>query len=164
MPTQDPSSAPTAPSDLLKLQVHATMIDNPGTGAAAIVWRSGDETGSWTGSDPDTTIIRLTMTALIEGLERAPTAGRVEVVTATKYLVDAFTLGWAATWRGNGWHRSKGGAIANIDLWERLLETIDRRGTVVHWTHGKPLGEDGHRCQRLARKAAATAASENAAA
>ncbi|QDT70363.1 Ribonuclease H [Planctomycetes bacterium MalM25] len=145
-------------ADLLQLQVYATMIDNPGPGGAAVVWRRGDDSGSWSGGEPDSTIIRLTMTALIEGLTGSPHAGRVEVLTATKYLVDAFEQDWVTTWRENGWRRPKRGPIANVDLWERLLEAIDARDTPIRWLHGKPFCEEGRRCQRLARKAAAEAA------
>lgn len=133
------------------------MIGNPGPGGAATIWRQGD---TWSLSDADTTILLLTMTALIEGLSRAPAAKMIEVRTATKYLVNSFQFGWAKTWRDNGWRRSKGGIVANVDLWERLVTVISGHTTPIEWTHGKPIGEYGQLCRSLAAQASAMAGGE----
>ena len=88
---------------------------------------------------------------MIEGLSALTRPCRVNVVTDSKYVVDAITLGWARKWRAQGWMRNKKEKALNPDLWETLLNLLDRHevtvtlGQVFHLYHSRPPhGRDGH--------------------
>ena len=78
----------------------------------------------------------------------------VTLTSDSKYLVDAVTKKWVYGWRAKGWKKSDGKPALNIDLWERLLEQLERHKVTFVWIKG----HDGHayneRCDRLAVKEA----------
>ncbi|MBR7097930.1 MAG: ribonuclease HI, partial [Clostridia bacterium] len=63
---------------------------------------------------------------------------------------DAITLGWARSWRAKGWRKADKSPALNPDLWEKLLDLIDRHEVNFVWVKG----HDGHpyneRCDKLA--------------
>ncbi len=75
---------------------------------------------------------------------------RVTLCTDSKYLCDAITLGWAMGWRKRGWKKADGKPALNADLWERLLELLDRHEVTFEWVKGHNGHEYNERCDALA--------------
>jgi len=51
----------------------------------------------------------------------------VSVYSDSSYLVNCMRRGWYKNWRENGWlNYGDEPAVANRDLWERLLEATQR--------------------------------------
>ena len=46
------------------------------------------------------------------------------------YLINCMRRGWYKKWRENGWLNYRNEAVANKDLWERLLEAAQRHQQV----------------------------------
>ncbi len=74
------------------------------------------------GYEAATTSNRMELMAVIEGLQALGTGrAQVTVFTDSAYVKNPMVRGWTARWRYNGWKNAEGKAVANQDLWERLL-------------------------------------------
>ncbi|MDF1524530.1 MAG: ribonuclease HI [Trueperaceae bacterium] len=89
---------------------------------------SGYETG--------TTNNRMELTAAVRALEALVEPCHVTLVTDSQYLKKAFTDGWLASWRRNGWRTAARQPVKNRDLWQRLLELADVHDLHWRWTKG----------------------------
>ena len=123
---------------------------NPGPGGyAAIIQIPRHDDIRVLGHDPSTTNNRMEMTAVIEGLahlgQLADTDDvEVEIRTDSEYVCNGFNKGWITKWQQNGWRTSGKKAVANKELWEKLLRLT--QGTIVTFTHvrghaGDPMNE-----------------------
>ncbi|MBV5343210.1 ribonuclease HI, partial [bacterium] len=54
----------------------------------------------------------------------------------------------------NGWKRSGGDKAENIDLWERLLSSIEKHQVKFQWVKGHDGHRENERCDQLATEAA----------
>jgi ribonuclease HI len=70
--------------------------------------------------------------------------------------VDAVELGWARRWKKNGWYRNKKEKALNIDLWDILLEQLDRHRVRFRWVKGHAGHPENEICDKLAVKAASS--------
>ena len=133
---------------------------NPGRGGwgAVLVYRGVERELS--GGDAMTTNNRMELTAAIEALSALREPCEVTLTSDSKYLVDAVTQGWAESWRARGWKKADRSQALNPDLWERLLDLLEKHRVTFVWVKG----HDGHpyseRCDRLAT-AFADALAEN---
>jgi len=78
----------------------------------------------------------------------------VLVVSDSEYLVKGMRE-WVPAWRARGWRR-KGGAIENLELWQRLVDVAG--GHDVQWTWVR--GHRGHAKNEYANDLAILAARE----
>lgn len=79
---------------------------------------------------------------------------RVRYVSDSRYLVDGMNE-WVPAWQARGWRR-KGGAIENLELWEKLVQATAGHDTVFEWVRG----HDGHPKNEYANDLAVHAARE----
>ena len=126
---------------------------NPGPGGWAALLRFGDREKILTGSAPQTTNNRMELTAAIEALKALHRSCSVVFFTDSEYLRRGITE-WLPKWRARNWRR-KGGALANIDLWQELDEAVWRHQVEWHWVRGHAGDRDNQRVDRLARQAIA---------
>ena len=123
---------------------------NPGRGGwgAVLVYNGVEKELS--GGEAMTTNNRMELTAAIEALSALKEPCRVTLTSDSKYLVDAITQGWAASWRARGWKKADKSPALNPDLWEKLLVLLERHDVEFVWVKG----HDGHpyneRCDKLA--------------
>ena len=123
---------------------------NPGPGGwGAILEWNGVEKELHGGENP-TTNNRMELTAVIVALETLKEACIVELYSDSKYVIDARTKGWLASWRKNGWRKSDKKPVLNIDLWERLLPQLARHEMHYHWVKGHAENEKNNRCDKMA--------------
>ncbi len=73
------------------------------------------------------------LTAAIEGLSALKERCSVTLFSESKYFIDAVTQGWAGKWRANGWMRTKNDKALNSDLWEILLDLLDKHKVELVW-------------------------------
>ena len=106
---------------------------NPGPGGWGCVLRFGGVSKELSGGEAQTTNNRMELTALIEGLSGLKSRCRVTVTSDSKYVIDAIQNGWAKKWRANGWMRNKKDKALNPDLWETLLNLLDRHEVEFVW-------------------------------
>ena len=123
---------------------------NPGPGGwGAILEYNGIEK-ELSGGERDTTNNRMELTGVIEALSALREPCRVSLFTDSKYIVDGINEGWAKKWRENGWMRNKKEKALNPELWEKLLELIEKHEVTFNWVKGHASNEKNNRCDQLA--------------
>ena len=123
---------------------------NPGPGGWGCVLRFGGVSKELSGGEAQTTNNRMELTALIEGLSALKYRCRDTVTSDSKYVIDAIQNGWAKKWRANGWMRNKKDKALNPDLWETLLNLLDRHEVEFVWVKGHAGHPENERCDELA--------------
>ena len=124
---------------------------NPGLGGwGAILIYNGKEK-ILSGGEEQTTNNRMEMTAVIQGLKALKQNCCVDVYSDSAYVVNAFCNGWIDAWQNNGWKSSKG-EVLNVDLWQQLLDLLEKHNVVWHKVKGHSTDENNNRCDALARK------------
>ena len=122
---------------------------NPGPGGWGAILVYGKHEKELSGGERETTNNRMELLAAISGLEALREPCAVTLYSDSKYLVDAFLLGWVDSWRAHGWKRGKD-ELKNPDLWERLYALTEVHKVSFIWVKG----HDGHpyneRCDQLA--------------
>ena len=111
---------------------------NPGPGGWAwAVAPDGVPRGS--GGEQRTTNQRMELQAVLEALTSLAVgrgAGPVEVVSDSTYVVNCFRDRWWANWQRNGWKNSKRQPVANVDLWQPLVELAGGGAVTFRWVKG----------------------------
>lgn len=123
---------------------------NPGPGGYGVILRCGGYEKELSGGEPHTTNNRMELLGVITGLEALKYPCRVVIQTDSRYVVDGIEKGWARSWRKNGWIKSDKKPALNSDLWERLLDLLDRHEVRFTWIKGHAGHPENERCDRLA--------------
>ena len=82
---------------------------------------------------------RMELRAVLEAFEGLPAGSGVEVVSDSRYVVDALSK-WIHGWRRKGWLTAQGTPVLNRDL----IEALDARNRELRATYGWVRGHDGH--------------------
>ena len=122
---------------------------NPGPGGYGVVLKCGEHEKEMSGGDAMTTNNRMELTAAIEGLSALKEPCEVTLYSDSKYLVDAFLLGWVEGWRKAGWRRGRD-ELKNPDLWEKLYSLTEIHKVSFVWVKGHNGHDYNERCDRLA--------------
>jgi ribonuclease HI len=128
---------------------------NPGPGGWGAILLYGPNTKEISGAGPATTNNRMELTAAIEALKFLKRPCRVNLYTDSQYLRRGITE-WVAGWRAQGWRKANGKPVENTDLWQELVQQVERHYLEWHWVKGhkgQPLNE---RADRLATEARQT--------
>ncbi len=124
---------------------------NPGRGGWAALVRTDGAERELSGSEAHTTNNRMELTAALRALESLPANSRVRFYTDSEYLRKGITE-WLPGWVARGWKR-KGGALANVDLWQALAKVIRLHEIEWRWVRGHAGHTENERVDRLARSA-----------
>jgi ribonuclease HI len=101
-----------------------------GPGGYGVVIRWEGKTKEISGGEPNTTNLRMELTAACVALETIEEGCTVSLYSDASYLINCMRRGWYKKWRENGWLNHRKEPIANRDLWERLLEATQRHQEV----------------------------------
>lgn len=123
---------------------------NPGPGGWGAILRYNGREKEISGGEKATTNNRMELTAVIEALKLLKEPCEVSLCTDSKYVGDALTLGWARSWKKNGWRKADKKPALNPDLWEELLRLCDIHKVSVIWVKGHAEHPENERCDRLA--------------
>ncbi len=127
---------------------------NPGPGGYGTVLLSGDHKRELSGGYAKTTNNRMELMAVIAGLEALNCSCEVEVISDSKYVINAMTQGWVLGWKANGWAKKHKQPLKNADLWRRLDLTALRHEVMWTWVKGHAGNLYNERCDFLATTAA----------
>lgn len=97
-----------------------------------------------------TTNNRMELTALTKALQALREPCQVEIISDSRYLLDALTQGWMAKWKRNGWRTVTKQPVRNRDLWEELDRLLARHETCHRWVKGHAATAENNRCDALA--------------
>ena len=123
---------------------------NPGPGGwcAILVYNENEKLIS--DGEEETTNNRMELTAVVSALEALKTECEVDIVSDSKYVVDAINKGWLESWQNKNWRKADGKPVLNVDLWKRLVFQLNRHEVSFLWVKG----HDGHgyneRCDEAA--------------
>jgi len=131
---------------------------NPGPGGCAAVLLYGGRQKELSEGRAHTTNNRMELLACIMGLAALREPCRVNLYSDSRYVVDGVEKGWARRWKLNGWMRNKSEKALNADLWEQLLELIDKHTVRFIWVKGHDDNPMNELCDINARAAALAAA------
>ena len=133
----------------VELYTDGACRGNPGPGGWGAILVYGKHEKVMQGGERLTTNNRMELMAAIEGLSALKERCRVTVYSDSKYLVDAYTLGWVNNWRSHGWKKSDG-ALKNSELWQKLFDLTDRHEVSFVWVKGHNGHDYNERCDSLA--------------
>ena len=100
-----------------------------------------------------TTNNRMELMAVIAGLEALNRPCRVEVISDSKYVTDAFNKHWIDGWLKKNW-KGASGPVKNVDLWKRLLKAAEQHKITFTLVKGHDGHPENERCDVLATSAA----------
>ncbi|GBQ93757.1 ribonuclease HI [Gluconobacter albidus] len=124
---------------------------NPGPGGwgALLVFRGQEK--ELLGGDPETTNNRMEMTAAAEALEALKRPCIVTLHTDSEYLRNGITR-WHTGWVRRKWRNAAGDPVANMDLWQRILEAAKPHEIEWLWVKGHSGDENNERVDQLATR------------
>ena len=123
---------------------------NPGPGGWGTILSARGVKKELSGGERSTTNNRMELTAVIRGLQALKRPCKVTVVTDSKYVADAVTLGWAKKWKAQGWMRNKKEKALNPDLWDELLTLLSVHEVTFSWVKGHAGHPENERCDEMA--------------
>lgn len=123
---------------------------NPGPGGYGAVLVYNGKEKELCGGDSQTTNNRMELTAVIEALRALKEPCSVTLTTDSKYVSDGITLGWAKSWKAKGWRKADGKPALNPELWETLLELLEKHEVEFVWVKGHAGHPYNERCDALA--------------
>ena len=142
---------PKMPIPFVEIYTDGSCQGNPGRGGWAALIRSGGEEQLLSGSESESTNNRMELTAAIKALGALRQPSPVRFYTDSQYLRRGITE-WLPAWQKRGWRR-KGGALANVDLWQTLAKTLGKHKIEWHWVKGHAGHPENDRVDRLAKQA-----------
>lgn len=84
------------------------------------------ETRSGSGQMQEVTENQLAMSALLEALKRVKKPASIRVFTRCGHVVHALQNHWPRQWQAAGWLNARGKSVKNANLWEALMEVLDK--------------------------------------
>ena len=123
---------------------------NPGPGGWGAILRYGKVEREISGGEEHTTNNRMELTAVISALEALKEPCEVDLYSDSKYVVEAIEKGWAVGWRARGWKKADKKPALNPDLWERLLNLLEKHKVNFIWIKGHNEHPENERCDQLA--------------
>lgn len=123
---------------------------NPGPGGWGAILQYGENEKELSGSEQTTTNNRMELLGVIRALGALSEPCEVAVYSDSKYVVDGITKGWAKSWRAKGWIKSDKKPAKNPELWEELLNLLDKHAVTFHWVKGHADNPYNNRCDELA--------------
>ena len=127
---------------------------NPGPGGYGVILRFGSHEKELSEGFAETTNNRMELSGAIAGLSCLKEPCDVTLYSDSQYVVNGIEKGWARKWRANGWRKSDKSPALNADLWEKLLELLERHHVRIVWVKGHAGHPENERCDALAVEAA----------
>ena len=127
---------------------------NPGPGGWGAILRYNGHEKQISGGAHETTNNRMELPAVIEALRMLKEPCQVLLVSASKYVCDALSKGWAEGWKKRGWKKADKQPALNPDLWDQLLTLTAQHQMQIQWIKGHAGHPENERCDALAIEAA----------
>jgi ribonuclease HI len=122
------------PTGIVTVYTDGACSGNPGPGGWAWAVAPGGEPHGM-GGEAHTTNQRMELTAVLEAL-RSVAGDELVIMSDSTYVVQCFRDRWWQRWQTNGWRNSQRKPVANVDLWEPLIEVYLERRPDLRWVKG----------------------------
>lgn len=109
---------------------------NPGPGGWGALVATETTVRELGGREQKTTNNRMELRATLEALLLAATLGRIPIAlhTDSSYVINGATK-WVHGWKARGWTTVQKGKVLNRDLWEALLDAIEKCSGEIEWKY-----------------------------
>lgn len=160
---------PIDETDLAEVQKHLQIVEeevddnkivlytdgacsgNPGAGGYCAILRYNGKEKVISGGDAETTNNRMELLGVISGLKALKKSSEVDVYSDSAYVVNAFLEDWISYWVAHNWMTKGKKEVANVDLWQELIELTRTHKVVWHKVKGHADNELNNRCDEIAR-------------
>lgn len=124
---------------------------NPGIGGWGSIIKIGDYSVELYDGEKNTTNNRMEIMAVLKAIEFLAKPSEIILCSDSQYVCNALKLGWAKKWKENNWMRNKKDKALNSDLWDKLLNALEKHDLVeVRWVRGHNGHRENERCDKLA--------------
>lgn len=142
---------PQAESTDIVIYTDGSSLNNPGPGGYGVVILEAGREKELSGGYRLTTNNRMEMMAAIVALRRLETGTKpIKLYSDSSYLVNGINKGWVKKWQLNGWKKSDGKDVLNIDLWQELIKLTVKSNVEFRWVKGHAGNAFNEQCDRLA--------------
>ncbi|MEZ4742386.1 MAG: ribonuclease HI [Bdellovibrionota bacterium] len=138
----------------IELATDGSCLGNPGPGGWAALLRYNGHEKIVSAGEENTTNNRMELTAVIKGLELIKEPCQVTISTDSQYVINAFSKGWLASWKKNGWKNAQKKPVKNKELWLALMELLEQHEVKWEWVRGHSGHPDNERVDQIARQEA----------
>ena len=121
----------TVPNGARSVFTDGACSHNPGPGGWA--WALS-RTEYAAGHEAVSTNQRMEIRAVLEALRSLD--GELTIVSDSTYVINCFRDKWWVRWQANGWRNAKKAPVANVDLWQPLIELVLARAPKFRWVKG----------------------------
>ena len=123
---------------------------NPGPGGWGAVLRYNGVEKELSGGNAQTTNNKMELTAVIKALDALKEPCEVKLTTDSKYVCDSIVKGWVYSWQKNNWRKADKKPAQNVELWQQLLELLEKHKVEFVWVKGHAGHPENERCDKLA--------------
>ena len=123
---------------------------NPGPGGYGAILITGRHKKELSGGFLKTTNNRMELMGAIVALEALKQSCAVELISDSKYVIDAMAKGWIHGWKKKGWSRRPSKPLKNAELWQRLDKAQAEHKMTWSWVKGHAGHPMNERCDELA--------------
>jgi len=126
---------------------------NPGPGGWGALLLSGGSERELFGGEAVTTNNRMELMAVIEALTALRRPCHVLLYLDSEYVRKGITE-WISGWKARGWRTATKQPVKNVDLWQKLDETVFGAGHRIewHWVKGHSGDPGNERADMLANR------------
>lgn len=141
----------TPTSKKITIYTDGACSGNPGVGGwGAVLFYRGTKK-EISGAEAETTNNRMELTAAIKALDTLKDGNyEIELYSDSAYLINAFKEGWITKWQLNGFKNANKKEVANIDLWQKIIDYNNKYKITWIKVKGHADNEFNNRCDALA--------------
>jgi ribonuclease HI len=130
-----------------------SSLGNPGPGGWGTVLEYNGHTKELSGAQDNTTNNQMELKGAIEGLKALKEPCIVNLISDSKYVVQAINE-WLENWIKNNWKTAGKKPVKNLELWQEYLEVSKQHTITATWVKGHAGHPQNEKCDLLARSAA----------
>jgi ribonuclease HI len=134
----------------IKLYSDGSSLGNPGPGGWGTILEYNGHQKELFGGEQHTTNNQMELIGVIEGLKALKEPCNVEIISDSKYVVQAINE-WLIGWERNNWKTASKKPVKNLELWQKYLKVSQKHNITATWVKGHNGHEYNERCDTLAR-------------
>ena len=137
----------------IKIYSDGSSLGNPGPGGWGTVLEFNGHVKELSGGNPNTTNNQMELQGAIEGLKALKEPCEVELISDSKYVVQAINE-WLVGWIRNNWRTAGKKPVKNLELWQEYVTIAKPHKITATWVKGHNGHPQNERCDQLAREEA----------
>lgn len=134
----------------IKIYSDGSSLGNPGPGGWGTVLEFNGHVKELSGGNPNTTNNQMELQGAIEGLKALKEPCEVELISDSKYVVQAINE-WLVGWIRNNWRTAGKKPVKNLEMWQEYVTISKPHKITATWVKGHNGHPQNERCDQLAR-------------